>query len=137
MKGAIIPYLAFYGQGKEAADFYAKLLGLEIVSMQKYSDANFPHPPEAANYLIHCHLRKGDFQFMLADSADAQPETKKYGFSLCIDCESIEEAERLYNGFRDEGEVLMELQETFWGATYGKVRDKYGFIWDLNCEKEG
>lgn len=26
----------------------------------------------------------------------------------------------------------MELQDTFWGAEYAKVKDKFGVIWDLN-----
>jgi len=136
MKGAITPYLTFYGEGNEAAEFYSSLLGLEQVSMQKYSDANFPHPPEAADYLLHCHLKKGDFQIMLADSADKPAENSKYGVTLLINCESEEEAMRLYDGLREEGKVLMELQEMFWGAKYGKVKDKYGFTWDLNFEKE-
>ncbi len=137
MKGAIIPYLTFYGKGKEAAEFYTNLFGLEQVDMQKYSDANFPHPPEAADYLLHCHLKKGDFQLMFADSVDKTTENNKHGVSLVIDCENEEETERLYNGLREEGLVLMELHDTFWGAKYGKVRDKFGFTWDLNCEKEG
>lgn len=137
MKGTIIPYLTFYGEGKEAAEFYANLLGLEEVGMQKYADANFPHPPEAADYLLHCHLKKGEFQIMLADSADKPSENNKNCVALLIDCESVEEANHLYDGLREEGEVLMALQDTFWGAKYGKVKDKFGFTWDLNCEKEG
>ncbi len=136
MKGAIIPYLTFYGEGKEAAEFYTNLLGLEQVAIQKYSDANFPHPPEAADYLLHCHLKKGDFQIMLADSVDKLLENIKHGVTLLIDCESEEEANRLYDGLREEGNVLMELQDMFWGAKYGKVKDKFGFTWDLNFEKE-
>lgn len=136
MKGAIIPYLRFYGEGKEAAEFYINLLGLEQIRMQKYADANFPHPPEAADYLLHCHLKKGDFQIMLADSADKPAENNELGVTLLIDCESEEEANRLYDGLREEGQVLMELQDMFWGAKYGKVKDKYGFTWDLNFEKD-
>ena len=30
----------------------------------------------------------------------------------------------------------MELQDMFWGAKYGKVKDKFGFTWDLNFEKK-
>jgi PhnB protein len=136
MKGAIIPYLTFHGEGKEAAEFYTNLLGLEQVDIQKYSDTNFPHPPEAADYLLHCHLKKGDFQIMLADSVDKLPEKNKHGVTLLIDCDSEEEANRLYDGLREEGNVLMELQDMFWGAKYGKVKDKFGFTWDLNFEKE-
>ena len=104
--------------------------------MQKYADANFPHPPEAADNVLHCHLKKGDFQIMLADSADKPSENNKHGVALLINCENVEEANHLYNGLREEGEILMELQDTFWGAKYGKVKDKFGFTWDLNCEKK-
>ena len=137
MKGPAIPYLTFYGQGKEAADFYAKVFGLENRGMQRYGDADFPSPPEAADYLLHCHLQKDDFQIMLADSVDKQPDNIRHGLSLTVQCDGEDEAQRLYDGLCEEGEVLMELQDTFWGARYGKVRDKFGFVWDLNCEKEG
>ena len=46
MKGAITPYLTFYGEGNEAAEFYTNVLGLERIRMQKYADANLPHPPK-------------------------------------------------------------------------------------------
>ena len=134
MKGAVIPYLTFYSDGNEAAEFYANVLGLEVLRNQKYSDADFLHPPEAANYLIHCHLKKGDFQIMLADSAEMRPEGHYSGVSLVIHCESAEEAEKLYADFSEEGKVLMELQDTFWGAKYGKVKDKFGYTWDFNFE---
>lgn len=137
MKGSAIPYLTFYGRAKEAGEFYTNVFGLENLVMQRYGDADFPSPPEAADYLIHCHLKKGDFQLMLADSVDEQPESNRHGISLVIECESEEEAQRLYNGLSEEGKVLMELHDTFWGAKFGKVKDKFGFTWDLNFEKEG
>lgn len=136
MKGAIIPYLTFYGDGKEAAEFYTNILELEQLSVQKYSDANFPHPTEAADYLLHCHLKKDDFQLMLADSVDKPSESNNHGITLLIDCESEEEANQVYDRLREEGKVLMELQDMFWGAKYGKVKDKFGFTWDLNYAKE-
>ena len=137
MKGSAVPYLTFYGQGKDAADFYAKVFELEQRNIQRYGDADFPSPPEAADYLLHCHLQKGDFQIMLADSVDKQPDSTRHGLSLTVQCENADEAQRLYDGLRAEGEVLMELQDMFWGAKFGKVRDKFGFVWDLNCEREG
>ncbi|MFJ7934172.1 VOC family protein [Sporosarcina sp. NPDC096371] len=137
MKGSAVPYLTFYGQGKDAADFYAKVFGLENLRTERYGEANFPSPPEATDYLLHCHLQKGDFQIMLADSVDKQPASTRHGLSLTVQCENVDEAQRLYDDLRAEGEVLMELQDMFWGAKFGKVRDKFGFVWDLNCEKEG
>jgi len=136
MKGAAIPYLTFYGEGKEAAELYTNVLGLKQVKIQKYSDANFSHPAEAADYLLHCHLKKDEFQIMLADSVDKPVDTNKQNVTLLIDCESEEEANRIFNGLREEGKIVMELQDMFWGAKYGKVKDKFGFTWDLNFEKK-
>lgn len=73
---------------------------------------------------------------MLADSTDKPVDNGKHDVTLLIDCESEDEANRLYNGLRKEGKVLMELQDMFWGAKYGKVKDKFGFTWDLNFENE-
>ena len=121
---------------EKAAEFYTDLLGFEQLSVQKYSDAEFLHPTEAADYLLHCHLKKGDFQFMLADSVDEPSESNKHGVTLLIDCESEKEANRLFLGLRTEGKVLMEMAEMFWGAKYGKGKDMIGFTWDLNDVKE-
>ncbi|MEK3936048.1 VOC family protein [Sporosarcina sp. FSL W7-1349] len=136
MKGCIIPYLTFHGEAREAAAFYADLFGLTNLGIQCYGDADFPSPPEAADLVIHCHLQKGDFQLMLADSTEERTQDMQHGLSLTVLCEDEEEIQRLYDGLLAEGTMLMELQETFWGAKYAKVRDKYGFIWDLSAERE-
>ncbi|RYD78984.1 MAG: hypothetical protein EOP53_10310, partial [Sphingobacteriales bacterium] len=33
------------------------------------------------------------------------------------------------------GKETMPLQETFWGATFGMLTDKFGVHWMINCEK--
>ena len=133
MKQAL-PYLSFYGNGKDAATFYEKTFGLENKEMQTYGESDFPSPPEAADFLIHCHLSNGNFSIMLADSA-SPGESGTTNVSLMIECESEEEINRLYNALQEGGTVVMELQDTFWGAKYAKVRDPFGYTWDLNLEK--
>ena len=130
----VTPYLTFYGNGKEAAAFYEKALGLENKDMQTYGESDFPSPPEAADYVIHCHLTNGDFSMMLADSA-ILGESGTRNVSLVIDCESEEEINRLYSALLEGGTVVMELQDTLWGAKYAKVHDPFGYTWDLNFEK--
>lgn len=136
MKGPITPYLTFYGQAREAAQFYARVFGMEIVEMNTYGESNFPTPPNADDLIIHGHLKKGPMEFMVADSSENKSLTNHNGISLVVECDSSEEAEQFYKGLSEEGTVLMELQDTFWGAKYGKVRDKYGFVWDLNYVKD-
>jgi len=133
MKQAL-PYLSFYGNGKDAATFYEKTFGLENKEMQTYGESDFPSPPEAADFLIHCHLSNGNFSIMLADSA-SPGESGTTNVSLMIECESEEEINQLYNALQEGGTVVMELQDSFWGAKYAKVRDPFGYTWDLNLEK--
>ncbi|MFX3672990.1 MAG: VOC family protein [Paenisporosarcina sp.] len=130
----VTPYLTFYGNGKDAAAFYEKTFGLENKGMMKYGDSDFPSPPEAADFVMHCHLTDGKFSIMLADSTNPG-ESGTTNVSLMIECESDEEITRLYSALLEEGTAVMELQDTFWGAKYGKVRDRFGFTWDLNFEK--
>ena len=66
------------------------------------------------------------------EEAPAQPRS---GLALVVECESEAEATAIFGKLAQGGQVLMELQDTFWGAKYGKVKDKFGFVWDLNAEK--
>lgn len=136
MKGAITPYLSFYGQADKAASFYEEVFGLERMASQTYGDSNFPAPDHAKEFLLHCLLQKGDFKLMMADSVEEQPVQPRSGLALVVECETVEEAVEIFSKLSDGGQVIMELQDTFWGAKYGKVKDKFGFVWDLNVEKE-
>ncbi|MGK7376600.1 VOC family protein [Planococcus sp. 1R117A] len=136
MKGSITPYLTFYGQAGEASSFYEEVFGLERIGSQTYGDSGFPSPDHAKDYLLHCLLQKGDFRLMMADSVEEQPELPRSGLALVVECESEEEATTIFSKLSEGGQVIMELQDTFWGAKYGKVKDQYGFVWDLNVEKE-
>ncbi|GAA3328056.1 hypothetical protein GCM10020331_070490 [Ectobacillus funiculus] len=55
--------------------------------------------------------------------------------SLALELESEEEIQKIYDAFSQSGSVLMELQDTFWGAKYAKVKDCFDVIWDLNYTK--
>ena len=130
----VTPYLTFYGNANEAIAFYEKTFRLENREMHKYGESDFPSPPEAADYIMHCNLTDGNFNMMLADSP-TPGESGTTNVALLIECESEEEVNRLYNSLLEGGTAIMELQDTFWGAKYGKVRDKFGYTWDLNLEK--
>ena len=130
----VTPYLSFYGNGKDAAIFYETIFGLENTGIMKYSDGDFPHPPEAADFIMHCHLTDGNFSIMLADSA-TPGESGTTNVALMVECESEEEVNHLYNALLEDGKAIMELQDTFWGAKYAKVLDKFGYTWDLNFER--
>ena len=51
-----------------------------------------------------------------------------------IECDSLDQINKAFEALSKEADVLMELQDTFWGARYGKLVDKYGVTWDLNYQ---
>ena len=43
------------------------------------------------------------------------------------------ETKRLFDALSAGGKITMDLQDMFWGAYYGRVTDKYGVQWMVNC----
>jgi len=72
---------------------------------------------------------------MLSDTFPGNPFDAGNNVALVLECESDSEIQHLYEVMCEQGLSLMELQDTFWGAKYGKVKDKFGIHWDLNFTK--
>lgn len=135
MKQQATPYLIFSGNAKEALNYYKEIFGGEITEMQTFGEADFPTPPEMDDRVMHAQFRKGGLFLMVSDSFDTQPINVGNNISLALELDSQEEIESLYAKLNNDGKVLMELQDTFWGAKYAKVQDPYGITWDLNYQK--
>jgi PhnB protein len=131
----VTPYLCFNGNAKEALEFYKTVFEGEIVGIQTFGEADFPTPPEADNLVMHARFEKGDFVLMFSDAFPGHSVEMGDQISLTIEPENEEEIQTLYNRLSDNGTVVMELQDTFWGARYGKVKDQFGITWDLNLQK--
>ena len=52
---------------------------------------------------------------------------------MLSDADAVKEA---FQKLQEGGEVLMDLQETFWSKCYGSLVDKFGVTWGLNCLSE-
>ena len=135
MEKRITPYLSFNGNAKEALELYKEVFHGEVVEYQTYGEANFPIPPEAEQLIIHAKFQKDEFYIMISDSFPGQAYEVDNNISLAVELESEMEIQTIYEQLSRKGSVLMELQDTFWGAKYAKVQDAYGVIWDLNYIK--
>ncbi len=128
----VTPYLSFNGTAKEALEYYKEVFEGEILALQTFGEADFPTPPEAADRIMHAQFKKDGLFFMVSDSFPGHTVEIGNNISLAIEMESEEEIEKIYAALKEKGSVLMELQDTFWGAKFAKVKDCYGVIWDLN-----
>ena len=55
-------------------------------------------------------------------------------FSVSVNTESKEEADRIFNGLKAEGQITMPMENTFWGAYFGMLTDKFGIQWMVNFD---
>ena len=126
------PYLHFDGNTREAMTFYQKCLDAEL-EIQTFGDVKAPFPG-SEDRVMHARLSKGSAVLMASDPMADAPFIPGNNVWLSQDCESIEEIERLFLAFGEGGHVIMPLEDTFWGARFGMLTDKFGTQWMFNHE---
>jgi PhnB protein len=131
---AMNSYLTFDGNCREAMKFYEKCLGGEL-NLMSFADAPGDSPKEAKDRIMHARLAKGAVILMASDTMPGMPLQQGNNFSIAIDCESMNETENVFKALGDGGKITMPLQDTFWGAHFGMLTDKFGIQWMLNYEK--
>lgn len=130
-------YLTFAGTCKDALELYKESLGGEIVSLQTFGEVPSENiPEEQKNNVMHAEFRAGDIYFMASDSMPEQPIIAGNNVTLSINLSSLDEQASIFGKLSDGGAVQMPLQDTFWGARFGMLTDKYGISWMLNCDKK-
>jgi len=132
---AIVTYLNFNGNCREAMKFYQRCLGGEL-SIMPFSEAPGDFPKEAKDRVMHARVTKdGTTLLMASDTMPGSNFVQGTNFSISIDCQSAEETDRLFNAFSKNGKITMPLQDAFWGARFGILRDQFGINWMFNFEK--
>ena len=53
---------------------------------------------------------------------------------IAIGTESKEEADKLFNGLSEGGQVEMPIGDSPWGSYFGMFRDKYGIEWMVDFD---
>lgn len=136
------PYLYFYGNTLEAFNFYKSVFGGEFAMVQRYG--NMPPCPEASKLsaedsekIMHVSLPIGQGNVLMgSDALESMGPSFTIGdnFSISINTESKEEAEKIFNGLAAEGKTTMPLADSFWGAYFGMLIDKFGVNWMVNYD---
>ncbi len=130
---SISTYLNFDGETREAMQYYAECLGADL-DIKSFKDVGMGDDPGVADRTMHARLSKGSIIIMASDSEPGAPYSKGNNFFLSIDCESSEEVQRLHDALGAGGRVLMEPQDTFWGARFSMITDRFGVGWMFNYQ---
>jgi PhnB protein len=129
----ITPYLTFNGNCRQAMTFYKDILGGDLELMD-FASSPMEVPDEAKNYIMHAILTSNGVTLMASDTMPNQAVTNGNSVSLSINCQSVDEINHLFNSLSDGGEITMPLEDTFWGARFGMLTDKFGTCWMFNYD---
>lgn len=138
MKLQLIPYLVMNGNAQEAIQFYEKALDAKILSLQTFGEMQenpeFPLPEEAKNLVLHATLKVGETHLMFSDTFPGQPHHSGNQVTICISTDDMDKSKQIYEALKQDGQVNMPLQETFFSPAYGNVTDKFGVTFQIYTE---
>jgi PhnB protein len=69
---------------------------------------------------------------MVSDSMPGQPVTGGTNMSLSLNFDSVADIERVFGALSEGANITMPLQDTFWGARFGMLTDRFGINWMFN-----
>ncbi len=133
-------YLNFDGNAEEAFNFYKSVFGGEFAGgVMKMGETPGCEDISASekDRVMHVALPiTGGDVLMASDTMPSMGQKLVVGNNnyICISPESKDEADRLFAGLSQGGEVEMAMQDQFWGAYYGSFKDKYGVCWMVNYD---
>jgi PhnB protein len=140
MVHGINSYIVTNGNGQEAVKLYENALGAQVLSVKTFGempeDPNHPVPAEAKDRVLHAHLKVGGYDLMLSDTFPGQPLELGDQVGIAVITSSPEETKDVFEKLSVGGQVIMELQQTFWSTSYGQVKDKFGVTWQINTQSE-
>ena len=127
------PYLFYDGRCEEAIDTYRRVLGAEVTLLMRYREAPEQPPPGTVppgwdDKVMHASLRIGDSVVMLSDGkSDAGPKPNAYALTASVG--DAAEAQRVFAGLAEGGQVAMPLGPTFFAPLFGMATDRFGVMW--------
>lgn len=130
------PYIHFAGNAEEALKFYAEVLGGEVLDVQRYGDAPVPSDEDYKQKIMHARLSFDGNLIMISDVFKGQPVSTEGNVHLSIEVDEEGRIDEVFNKMAEGGSVMMALENTFWGARFGMLKDKFGVHWMFNHQNQ-
>jgi len=137
----INPYITFNGNCEAAFNFYKSVFGGEFAYFGRFNqmppqEGMPPMPEEFGEKIMHVSLQIGNTILMGCDNGGEWAPQLMVGnnIAISINTGTKEEADRIFNGLSEDGNITMPLGETFWGAYFGMFTDKFGINWMISVD---
>ena len=129
----IQPYLQFDGRAEEAAEYYTRAIGAEVITIIRNKEAPEQPPPGmlppgSENKVMHMALKVGDSTLLGSDGRCGGHPTFQ-GITLSLTVKNEAEADRRFAALSEGGQVHMPLTKTFFSPRFGMLADRFGVSW--------
>jgi PhnB protein len=136
-------YLSFDGNCEEAFIFYQSIFGGNFVHVGRYkdmpSDADYQVSEKEGEKIMHISYRISDHAILMGcDTGGEWASNFSQGnnFSVSIQADSKEDADKFFNGLSKDGEITMPIANTFWESYFGMFTDKFGIQWMVSFDEQ-
>lgn len=130
----IVPYLIFPGTCQEALNFYKQTLGAELKEVMTFENSPMPVSETDKKKVMHTHFMLGNNMVMASDTTSEHPHHLGTNVHLSLNLTDVADTNKKFAALAAEGKINMPLQDTFWGARFGMLTDKFGINWMFNCD---
>lgn len=129
----LTPYLMFNGTCEEALNFYCITIGGEIKTLSRYGGSPAESMSDDKEKVMHANF-EGNGITLLASDGTEKEASNSGNIHLCLDFKDANAMENVFNALAQGGKITMPLENTFWGARFGMLTDKFGINWMFNSE---
>jgi PhnB protein len=124
-------YLFFTTNCESALDFYTQCGLGRVVEVIRYGDDGMPAGSNAMpGRIMHAKFEGPGVSFYASDNDDAEPMR---GSAHHLMRDDQDQTKRLFGRLAEGGEITTPLGIQPWGYFYGKVTDRFGVQWMLDC----
>lgn len=135
-------YLTFDGNCEEAFSMYQSIFGGDYDSISRFGEMPPqedmpPIPEDQLEKIMHVSLPIGDSSVLMgSDTGGEWGKTHQPGnnFSISIGADSRDQADQYFAQLADGGQVIMALNDTFWGSYFGMLTDRFGISWMVSFD---
>jgi PhnB protein len=138
----INPHINFNGNAEEAFTFYKSVFGGEFSRVVRFKDmANpeFPIPEREHQKIMHIALPISATNTLMGNDVPeifGKVNEKEHRSKICVHADSKQEADKIYTGLSEGGEIEMPIADSPWGSYFGMFRDKYGIEWMVEYDAQ-
>lgn len=132
----IIPFLNFSGKASEAIAFYETVFDVQNKQVFYFKDMpkgeDFTVTPEMENCVLHSEMTVDSSPVWMGDTPGGGVAAGEM-LSLTVVYDSPEKVKEVFNKLRVGGEIICDVQPTFYSPMYGMAKDRFGIVWSVMC----